>query len=341
VSESQDISVSPPARGGHRVAYWIAALGLAAVLLYYSFRGIDWGEVWKVLRNAKPWAVGLAASGTAIAMFLRAVRWRVLLSSEGDVSVPSAFWATATGYLGNNVLPARAGEVIRTLMIASRSKLSRTFVLTTALSERVADAIALVIISAAVLLTLSERPGWLATAARPFAILGICGAAAIALLPAFEGLYIRILRRLPVPAGLREKVEHILGQALQGIRSFHDAGRLSRFLGLTCVIWCIDACTAFLCGRAMGIPLNIPVAFLLIAGIGLGSALPSTPGYVGIYEFVAVAVLTPFDISRNDAIACILLLRALGFSVILLFGLIGLAKHRRSAEAAQMALDKH
>jgi uncharacterized membrane protein YbhN (UPF0104 family) len=61
---------------------------------------------------------------------------------------------------------------------------------------------------------------------------------------------------------------------------------------------------------------------------------------VGIYEFVAVAVLTPFDISRNDAIACILLLRALGFSVILLFGLIGLAKHRRSSEAAHVALDR-
>jgi len=54
------------------------------------------------------------------------------------------------------------------------------------------------------------------------------------------------------------------------------------------------------------------VALLLLTALGLGSALPSTPGYVGIYQFVAVTVLTPFGIGRDEALAFILVLQVLG-----------------------------
>jgi len=74
----------------------------------------------------------------------------ILLNAEGVVSIGSAFWATAAGYLGNNFLPARAGELVRTFMIASREGLANAYVLATAVSERVADAVALVTVAAVV-----------------------------------------------------------------------------------------------------------------------------------------------------------------------------------------------
>ena len=89
---------------------------------------------------------------TSVTLFVRACRWRVLLDAEGAVSVSTAFWATATGYFGNNFLPVRAGELIRSLMISSRARLDLPFVLATALSERVADAIAALVGITAVLL---------------------------------------------------------------------------------------------------------------------------------------------------------------------------------------------
>ena len=64
----------------------------------------------------------------------------MLLNAEGSVGVAAAFWATAAGLFGNNFLPARAGELVRTVMISSRSGLGNVYVLATALSERVADA---------------------------------------------------------------------------------------------------------------------------------------------------------------------------------------------------------
>jgi uncharacterized protein (TIRG00374 family) len=320
--------VSPTPRP--RAIYWVASLALAGILLYYSLRGIEWVRVWSVVRGARLGIVALTMLFTSVTLFLRSFRWRVLLSAEGSVSIPLAFWATAAGYLGNNLLPARAGEVVRTLMISRRSGMSKTFVLTTALSERVVDAIALITISSTVLLTLSERPGWLRDAAKPFALLGLVGVAAIAFLPVFETFWFKFLSFIPLPEGLRDKVAHALEHGLRGIRSFHDGRRLSKFLLLTAVIWCMDGVATVICARAISLPITFPVAFLLVAGLGLGSALPSTPGYVGIYQFVAVSVLTPFGHSRTDAIAYILLFQAMNYVVVLFWGLMALAKQRKT-----------
>jgi len=317
-----------------RAIYWIVALALAGALLYFSLRGIEWRQVWTIVRGARLPFVAAALGTISLALFIRAMRWRVLLSAERKIPVPLAFWATSAGYFGNNLLPARAGEVVRTLMVSRQSGMGKAFVLTTALSERVVDAIVLISISAAVLLTLPVRPGWLAHAARPFAVLGLGGVVAIALVPAFESFWFRVLARLPLPASLRLNVEDILRQGLRGIRSLHHASRLSRFLLLTAVIWFLDVVTALVTAAALGISISPQLAFLLLAGLGLGSALPSTPGYVGIYQFVAVSILTPFGISKNDAIAFILLFQATIYIVVMVWGLASLGQQRKTEPVA-------
>ena len=112
-----------------------------------------------MVRGARLPFVALALGTVSLALFARSIRWRVLLTAEGKVPVWLAFWATAAGYFGNNVLPARAGEVVRSLMISRYSGFSKAFVLTTALSERVVDAIVLISVSALVLLTLPTPAG--------------------------------------------------------------------------------------------------------------------------------------------------------------------------------------
>jgi len=307
----------------------VIAFVLAGVLLYFSLRGIEWRQAGKLIANANLSRVSIVAIVLIGAVFLRAFRWRILLTAEGPVSVGSAFWATSAGYFGNNFLPARAGELVRTFMISSRWGLNYAYVLATALSERVADAIALVVISALVLLTLPSQPGWLANAAKPFAIVGLSGAVLIAVLPHMEGLCRRLLERLPIPALLRIKLIGLMEHGLRGIRAFHDGKRLAAFLSLTIVIWCMDAAGVVIGGSALGLAIPLPLAFLLIAGLGLGSALPSTPGYVGIYQFVAVSILTPFGFSRTDAIAYILVSQAIQYAVFGIFGSLGFLNYRK------------
>ncbi len=151
----------------------------------------------------------------------------------------------------------------------------------------------------------------------------------LVLLPRMEGLMHSVLGRLPIPHGLRQKLLGLASQVLLGVRSFHQGGRIAGFAVLTVVIWSIDVIDAILLARALGLTLTPPVALLLIAGMGLGSALPSTPGYVGIYQFVAVTVLVPFGFSHTDALAYSLVMQAFGYVWITFWGLIGLWRYNR------------
>ncbi len=315
-------------KSSYRFLYWAAALLFAAVLLYFSLRGISWADVWQTLVHANLLFVALNCLMVTVALFLRAVRWRILLEAGAPVKLSTTFWATSAGYFGNNFLPARAGEVVRTLMISAASGLSKTFVLTTALSERMCDAIGLVLISSIVLLTLPFKPGWFAHAATPFAIIGLGGVASIAILPKLHRQWERLLHFLPLPDGLKIKLVAILDQVMVGMRSFHHGRRLSSFVALTAVVWFCDAAGTLFGMQALGLHGNLAIALLLVTGLGLGSALPSTPGYVGIYQFVAVSVLTPFGFSKTGAIAYILLFQAIQYVLITFWGALGMARSR-------------
>ncbi len=321
-------AIGPPRRRAWR---WILGTALAGVLLYFSLRGVEWRRVWHIIAGAR-W--GLLAAGCAISClsyFTRSLRWRILLNAEASLGVATVFRATMAGYLGNSFLPARAGELIRTVVVSSGSSLSKTYVLTTALSERLMDVIALVLWSSLILLGVSPKPRWMADVSRTTAVVAAAGALAIALLPHTGGLTRRLLERLPLPAALRGRLLALVDQVLLGVRAFHNVRRFLSFAALTAAIWSLDALATMVGARALGLHISFPVAMLLLTGMGLGSALPSTPGYVGIYQFVAVTVLVPFGITRDAALAYILTAQALGYVVVLTLGLPCLYTLRRTA----------
>jgi hypothetical protein len=306
----------------------VIAIPLAAALVYLALRGVDWRAVRMTLARTNAAYLAVAVAISCVSLLVRSLRWRILLNAEGHAGVAAVFWATAAGYLGNNFLPARAGELVRSAMISLRSGLSKTYALTTTLTERVMDAIALISISSLVLATMPGKPAWLASASRPVAAIGLAGAIAIVVLPFSGGFLKKLLGRFPMPSKLRDRLLGIAGQVLLGVRSLHGLARLGGFVSLTAVVWTCDATGSIILARALGLSLSFPVALLLIAGLGLASALPSTPGYIGIYQFVAVSILPPFGFSRSDALAYILMLQAFGYLVITALGLIGLWQYR-------------
>jgi uncharacterized protein (TIRG00374 family) len=320
--------VNPKSRGN--VWKWLLSFALAAALLYYSLRGVEWTRVWQIIAAAH-WEYLLgAALIVCVSSTLRALRWRILLNAEADLSVWTVFRATMAGYLGNNFLPARAGEVIRSLLISRRSNLSRTYVLTTALSERLMDVIALVLWSSIVLMGVHPKPQWMADLSRSMAVVAAIGALTVTVVPHTGNLLTKLLGSLPLPAALHAKLVGLSEQVLLGMRAFHHWGRFGGFVLLTVAIWSCDAFSTMVGARALGLHLTFPIAMLLLTGLGLGSALPSTPGYVGIYQFVAVSVLVPFGISKDAALAYILITQAVGYVVIVVLGLPSLSLLREA-----------
>jgi uncharacterized protein (TIRG00374 family) len=313
---------------------WLLAFPLAAGLLYFSLRGVDWHIVWRTIAAAH-WSFLIAgAAAMCFSLVLRSLRWRILLNAEDRLSVPAVFRATMAGYLGNTFLPARAGELIRTLVVSGCSSLSKTYVLTTALCERLMDAIALVLSSSIVLLGIEPKPRWMADASRTTITLAVLGALAIAIVPHTETLCRGLLKRVPLPAKLRSRLLALTDQVLLGMRTFHHVGRFLGFVALTGVIWTVDTVTIMVSAHALDLHLSFGISMLLVAGMGLGSALPSTPGYVGIYQFVAVTVLVPFGIPKDLALAYILVAQAMSYLVIAALGLPCLGALRQASHRA-------
>jgi hypothetical protein len=261
---------------------------------------------------------------THVSMAFRSLRWRVLLSAEKRAAPLTVFWATMAGYLGNNFLPARAGELIRSAALGHKTGLSKSWVFATALTERLLDVVALVLFSLAAVFSLGRSSQLLVRAWKVMGVVGVAGIILLLAVPRFEDLFRRMLGRVPGPARFRERLLGILGQFLSGMRSFANQSRGFAFAGMTVLIWLTDAVGTMISARAFGLSLTLPIAVMLLAGLGLSSAIPSTPGYVGVYQFVAVAVLVPLGYARSSVLAYIIVAQALGYVVITAWGLIGL-----------------
>ena len=261
---------------------------------------------------------------THVSMVLRSLRWRVLLSAEKKVAPLTVFWATMAGYLGNNFLPARAGELIRSAALGHKTGLSKSWVFATALTERLLDVVALVLFSLAAVFSLGRSSQLLVRAWKVMGVVGVAGIILLLAVPRFEGLFRRMLDRTPGPARFRERLLGILAQFLSGMRSFASPSRGFAFAGMTVLIWLTDAVGTMIGARAFGLSLTLPIAVMLLAGLGLSSAIPSTPGYVGVYQFVAVAVLVPLGYPRSGVLAYIIVAQALGYVIITVWGLLGL-----------------
>ena len=301
-----------------------ATILLSAVLLYLAVHGVNWREFIATIKHAKLGLLAVAFGMSHVSMVLRSLRWRVLLSAEKKVAPLTVFWATMAGYLGNNFLPARAGEVIRSAALGHKAGMSKSWVFATALTERLLDVVALVLFSLAAVLSLGRSSQWLIKAWKVMGIVGVAGVIILLAAPRFEGAFRRLLEHLPGPARLRERLLGVLAQFLSGMRAFANPSRGFAFAGMTILIWLCDAVGTMIGARAFGLSLALPMAVMLLAGLGLSSAIPSTPGYVGVYQFVAVAVLVPFGFPRSGVLAYIIVAQALGYVIITVWGLLGL-----------------
>ena len=198
-------SALEPARSATRRSLWLTlfTFGLAGLLLYLALRGVDWKAFLATLRQGRYYLLPLVFLFSSVNYFIRAMRWRVLLTAERPIRPLTVFWANMAGYLGNSFLPARAGELVRSLALGHKAGINASFVLATALTERLLDVIALVLISALALLALPGISSDLAPALQAMAFLGVAGLLVVLLAPHLSGFLQRLLGLLPVPSAWR------------------------------------------------------------------------------------------------------------------------------------------
>ncbi|MGE5505746.1 MAG: lysylphosphatidylglycerol synthase transmembrane domain-containing protein [Actinomycetota bacterium] len=295
---------------------------LAALLLVLALRNINGAEFLATLARVEPLWVAAAFVLQVFSYGMRGWRWSLLLSAQAGACGPVAIAGELVGYLGNNVLPARAGEAIRTLMVSRRLGVGLAFVVGTAATERIGDAVVASLCAFIATWGLPQVPAWLTGAASLFAAAGLGLLLALVFLGPVQRLVIPLLERLvPRAGGLFRRVSGVLdGVSLGANALVSHPPRSALYAVLTVLVWAIDITTFTFLANALGQSLAPLQAMLFVVSLGLSSAIPSTPGFVGIFQFVAVTVLVPFGFTDTSAVALVVLFQGMTLAGLMVLG---------------------
>jgi glycosyltransferase 2 family protein len=302
-----------------------AAVGAAIsiVALWFVLRGVDLAETADVLSHADLRWIALAALFSSSDLALRALRWQRLLRPIAHVRYPPMLGYLLIGYLANNVLPARLGELVRSHYLGDREGISRASALGTVVVERIVDLVAVVGIASVALLILSVR-GVVASA-----VLVGAGVAGLFLVVLALGI---VAHRLPGVDRIRDAVERWpqvreLASRLQG--GLAVAGRprtVAEALAVSAVAWTVAILAWAAVGQSIGLQLSIGQAALIASGVALASAVPAGPSNLGTFELAAVEIGKAIGVPSDSAFALALIVHASILVITSLGGAISLAR---------------
>jgi uncharacterized protein (TIRG00374 family) len=303
--------------------YLPVAIFLSLIFLYLAIRGVSWDEFVSTVINCHIEYLIPAILISLVNFFVRSQRWGILVRASKPVPPLTMFWSTGIGYLGNNFLPFRSGEIIRSVALGQKAGISKVFVFATALTERVIDAIFLILLALVLIPTIGKVPSWLPPAMRGLGILSFIAIVVLLMAPRLENVLHSLLNRVPLPTKWRPFVRQMLEQFLQGAATFQNLGRAMLFLLMTGLIWLLDGLGMMISARAFSIGIHLSQSLLLLVGLGLSSAIPSTPGYVGVYQFIAITILAIYGFPKSQSLAFILVAQVIGMLLTLIWGLVG------------------
>lgn len=314
-----------------RWRFWLGII-VSLFFLYLAFRGQDLAHLGEELRGPDyRWLIP-AVAVYFVAVFVRTLRWRYLLWPVKVIPSSRLFPVVVIGYAGNNVLPLRAGEVIRAFMLRRKEGTSASAALATILVERIFDGLTMLLFIAvsAVLISLQGSSGQLAANRSlqqlvTFMSLVFFGVlAAFFLLAAFpqrmRKLYSPVIDKL-VPGRFQEQGREIFGRFLEGLQVLRSGKDVLLIFAFSVILWLLEATKYVFVMQ--GFPFRQPfyVLMLTTAVVNLAAAIPSTPGYLGTFEAAGIATLQLFAVEREIASSFIVVLHAALYFPITLLGL--------------------
>jgi hypothetical protein len=285
---------------------WFITLGA----LYLAFRGVEWHLLIAHLKDMRIAPVIGAVALTALSYTLRSVRWPLLFPNP-CMSFISSWRVLVLGFFMNNILPARAGELVRAHFGGKVTGESRMIVLATIASERLADGLTISLMFALIILLIG--PGNLDPAyaqnllyvAYLFAAVACCVVAVIMLRRRLFSLADRVASRLNSRAST-----YTLSKAqlfIEGLSPLCKPKRAIAVAAWSGVIWSVELAVFYLVSLAFSTPLSLSGCVLFLVAVNFSSLVPAAPGGFGVIELVAKKVLLSVGVQSDELALCMVL----------------------------------
>ena len=302
--------------------FWIGLL-ISAVFLYLAFRGQDFAEIQLALRQANYWYVIPAVALYFVGVYLRAFRWAWVLRGVVPLGTPALFSVVVIGYMANNILPLRAGELVRSYVLSTRTGVRKTSILATIAVERLFDGLTMLlfILVASIFIGLTDQLEVVTLLAG-----GIFGVLILILIflttrPARSLLISVLLPRLPTM--IRERAERMIESIFTGLSVLRRRNDLVVVTGVSIIAWLFEASMYLVIAIGFGLDVGIAAILLVTATANLATLIPSSPGYVGPFEAgVLLALVGAIGIQREVALSFAIVVHAALYLPITIWGLI-------------------
>jgi glycosyltransferase 2 family protein len=288
--------------------------------------------------------MAVAVAMAPIQIWVRGRRWRYLFPPGSDP--PGITPAMMIGYMANNVLPLRAGEVVRVYVVARRWKASvgaaarsHPFwtTLATLIVERVLDSLIVVLILA-VLVLVVPVPRFLEVAALVVLAIDLSGVTMLIAFVAAPQVCARFITRLVGrwPA-LQRRALTAFETFVHGLDGIRTPSHVVPLIGWTVLVWLAPAFAAWTVLVALDLHLPVAAPWAVLAFVGLGISIPSAPGYVGVFHAAVVLALGLFGVSRSAGVGYALLFHASQILPVTLLGWLYLLREHMSLREATHA----
>ncbi len=299
----------------------VPGIGVSAVFLYLAMRQVHWREAFNAVAqcDVRLLLAGLAFAGLTYGLF--AVRWRVLLAAADELPVATAFSYVMIGYLANTVLPLRLGDVTRAALFGRKRQVSASLVLGSIVLERLLDISVILVLALALSLVIQFTPV-VRLSIRLFAG-GALGALVLLTLLVYHhqhlpGLVARLPRFVP-----RRPVDYALGlteRFAQGGQALRNFRQLVTAVGFSLLAWASAGLWTICYVRAFHIPGPWYAGLWVLAMVNLGGAIPSSPGAIGVYHWLAMQSLSHWVPDTNVTAAYAIATHALNIALIIGLG---------------------
>lgn len=318
--------MTPSAKKKLKIAF--VAL-LTVLLLFFFLWRSDLREVGRTIAGVHPGWIVVGFAVNVLALYLRAMRWRIILRPEDPPGRYPTFFATTVGFMASAILPVRAGDLIRPALLSRRTDIRFSSALGTVLTERVLDLSSILFL----FLLFVGWSLWGSTRWEPRHLAFIEGAGLVALviLAALVAVVIAALRFRSFVRRPLEPLARILpGRAGSSLMNFFDSfadslripsgAPLALVLTFTALIWICLTSQFYFVMLAFDEPLPFIASFFVTAMTVIGFAIPTPGGIGGFHKVCQLVLINFYGFGIDDSVAIALIYHVVGTAPVLIAG---------------------
>ncbi|NTV51531.1 MAG: flippase-like domain-containing protein [Candidatus Firestonebacteria bacterium] len=309
-----------PQKHGLKIAVGIL---LSLVFLGLAFYNINFRQLLEIFRRLNPWWIVLVSLLSPWGWYFRARVWKQLIGQRAQPSMWNLFRIITIGYMLNNLLPLKIGEVVRAWLLGKRENLPTSLAIGTVVVERLLDVLTLLTYFAFTMIFIPFAP-WLKLSGVVVGAIGL-GMLVLVLITYRYGERFTVWLEKPfyrLPGNTGPWLHSQLAKFLEGLRLIDKPSQLFKAFFWCLITWMVWIVIGYMTFLAFGLNLPFLAAIFLMVVLNFGLMIPSSPGGLGVYEFMVILSLTPYGVGKEAALGVAFFSHIVPYLVNVVFGWI-------------------